>query len=561
MKISDFKYINYPNPRERRENFIILNGERDFDFLDSFDLPIKYTKKITVPFTYETPKSGINDSRSHNYVGYHRVIEIKEISHYLLHFEGVDYQCKIYINKKLAYEHKGCYSSFYFDIKDYVVLGENDLDVIVYDSFNKSQLRGKQRTKPENYECWYTQFTGIYKDVYLEKVNDIYVTKSLFSGNENGEMKYSVSFNKVTNAIVEISYKNNIVKTINLSNSSKYEGNLVFDEYLLYSHDNPNLYDVKIYTSSDILDTFYTYFGFRTIKTNNAKIYINSNEVYLKMILNQGYYYNQGVTPTKENVLEDLLNIKYIGFNGIRIHQKQEVNCFYYLCDVLGIYLWSEIPSAYQYDELMKSEVKDQTQFIVEKNYNSPSIISYVLFNESWGIPIINDSKECQDFVDDLGKYVRSIDDTRLIILNDGWYQLTNTDVLSLHEYEQKPTKLYEDYCNKDFVTNTKIINGYGKAFANFNKYNNQPIILSEFGGASLKSSSGWGYGKKMEDITSYKEQLNNIFKNVYKLDYLAGYCYTQLTDVEQETNGLFYENRIPKLSLDELRLIINGDC
>ena len=278
------------------------------------------------------------------------------------------------------------------------------------------------------------------------------------------------------------------------------------------------------------------------------------------MILNQGYYFKKGVTPEKDDVILDLSLIEKIGFNGIRIHQKQEVNLFYYIADNLGIYLWSEIPSCYEYSENMKEEVENEIPQIIEKNFNSPSIITYVIFNESWGIPEINTNEECQAFVNKIGAEVKKYDSTRLVILNDGWFQLTGTDILSLHEYEQNPTALANEYIDQENVLKDKIINHYGKAFASGNKYQGQPIILSEFGGASLKTSDGWGYGEKMQNISDYKKQLENIFAAVRKLDYLSGYCYTQLTDVEQETNGLFYADRQAKLPLEEMRKIILGE-
>ncbi len=556
VSLCDFKYYNYPNPRYRREEFTLLNGTWDFDFVSSFEFSSSLNKKINVPYPYETKESGINDTSMHEYMHYHRTFNIEELSEYLLHFEGVDYECKIYINKELAYTHKGCYTSFYFPIKKYIKVGINDLDVLVHDDYSKYHLRGKQRTRNENYECWYTQYSGIYKDVYLEKCGDYFIKDLKVKGNKRGEISYSFSTILPSNVNIKIYFNEKLIKELDLESNSYFEGKISLDNYLLYDENNINLYDFVVTSKDDILKT---YFGFISIETKNSKIYINDKETYLKMILEQGYYLNKLVSGTKEDIFLDLITIKEIGFNGIRVHQLQESNIFYYLADCLGLYLWSEVPSTYEYSTLSKEEYSYQLPYIIDQNYNSPSIIAYVLFNESWGIPLINESIDQQEFVNSMKDLTLSKDNTRLIVLNDGWFNLTNSDLCCLHEYEQDSLKFKEKYLDKDKVLNELVVNGFGLAFAKHNKYNNQPIIISEFGGASLESSCGWGYGNKISDINKYKTQLENIFKTIYSLDYISGYCYTQVSDVEQETNGLFYEDRTLKLDIATLKKIIGG--
>lgn len=552
-----YKYINYPNPRARRDNFMMINGMWDFAFLEEFKLPKYYDKKIKVPFTYETIESGINDQNMHNYLAYHKTFVADTSKNYLLHFDGVDYKCEIYINKKLAYEHQGCYSPFYFPIKDYLKEGENEIDVLVFDSFDKSQLRGKQRTRCENYDCWYTQYSGIYENVYLEECGDFYVKNAKFSGNLDGQVNYDIELARPSSIEIEITFKGELVyKKVLSETKNRFLGNIKLENPNLYDHNQPDLYDVKIKT---IDDEFYTYFGFIEIESKDGSILINKNKTYLKMVLNQGYYLKKGISGEAKDIIKDLESIKYIGFNGVRIHQKQESHIFYYICDCLGIYIWSEIPSAYEYSEKMKQEYLRELERIIERNYNSPSVIVYVLFNESWGIPDINKEVECQEFVKKSGDFARKLDNKRLIILNDGWYQLETTDILSLHEYDQDALNFKNEYKDKNYVVNTKIINGYGKALAKNNSYKGQPIIISEFGGASLSSSSGWGYGNKIDGQEAYIEQLKKMFNTIHSLDYISGYCYTQFCDVEQETNGLFFENRVPKIPLDQLKVIIGG--
>ncbi len=552
--ILSLPYLSYPNPRMRREGYTLLNGIWDFEFLTEMKIPDAFTSKIRVPFTYETEYSLIHDSTLHEYIGYRRMFK-SERSNYLLHFEGVDYEAKVYVDRKEVASHKGAYTSFEIplDLEE----GEHELIVLVHDTYSKSQMRGKQRTRGENYECWYTQFTGIFKDVYLEKIGKRHVKSILVDGDKYGKWHYDIKLSEKADILVTLSLEGKTIKEISLTGKNEYIGEEIEKEFRLYSSSSPILYDLSVEIKGE--DKVSTYFGFRRIEAREEKIFINDEELYLRMILDQGYYDKKGVTPEKEDIIKDLSLIYEIGFNGIRIHQKQESNLFYYIADALGIYLWSEMPSCYEYSLEMKKEIESSLPSIIEKNYNSPSVLSYVLFNESWGIPTINHDKECQDFVNAIGKMTKEKDKTRLVILNDGWFQLTETEILSLHEYEQNSQVLNDEYQDKNNVVSNKIINHYGKAFSENNHYQNQPIILSEFGGASLTSSDGWGYGEKRESINDYKNQLINIFSAVRKLNYLSGYCYTQLSDVEQETNGLFYIDRTPKIPLNEMRKIILG--
>ena len=559
MKLDDLKYSNYPNPRFRRKSFTMLNGEWDFAFVDNFKVCDTFDKKIIVPYPYESLDSGIGDEKNHNYMVYRRYFDIDELCHYILHFEGVDYMCNIFVNGYLVGSHTGCYSAFCFHLFDQLKMGKNELIVLVYDSFSKHQLRGKQRVREENYECWYTQYSGIYKDVYLEKCGDHPISSIKCSGAKDGTFEYDVKLYNPANIDIIISRLGKTIKTINLhENRSEYIGKSLLNDVDFYDEDTPNLYDVRVISygsSEDIVDT---YFGFRTIETRNRKIYINDKETYLKMILNQGYYGSKLVSGTKEEIFNDLCFIKEAGFNGVRVHQKIESNIFYYIADCFGLYLWNEIPSAYEFNKEMREEYVRELPRLIAQNYNSPSVIVHLLFNECWGVYKVRDDIETQDFIHRMNSLCKENDNTRLVISNDGWFQLSDTDIVSLHEYEQNHETLYKEYKDLNHVLDeNNIINTFGPAMADNNPYLGQPIILSEFGGAAMKSSNGWGYGDKCDDIIAYKKQLENIFDVIYKLDYLSGYCYTQLCDVQQEVNGLMDEKRHLKLSIEEYRKII----
>lgn len=541
--------LRFPNPLFIREDFALLNGEWAF----KTEQNSAYDKVIQVPFTYETALSGIGDQSAREYVSYEREVEIKDHNgRILLHFEAVDYEAVVYINDKELKHHVGGYTAFAVDITDNVKTGTNVVRVDVFDSMDKQQLRGKQRSRKESYECWYVQNTGIWKNVWMEYTGSTYLVSSYFTGDAEGNVNYELCLSD--DCDVEISIDGKIINTT--SEGGVVSGTFVWDKPVLWDIDSPRLYEIEILVHGSVCDKVNTYMAFRSVAVDKDKILVNGNEIYLKMILHQGYYENSSVTPPSTDILEkDVKLIKSCGFNGIRMHQKIETFAFYYLCDALGVYVWGEIPSAYEFGERMMKEFHRDALQIVEQLKGFPSIITYVVFNESWGIFGVRDRKDIQAYTEKMLKEIRKADATRLININDGWHQLPG-DLLSLHDYEQNADVFYEEYKNKDYVVTDKIINGLGKAFSEGYCYEGQPMLISEFGGVAAKCDDGWGYGEKANNKEEAMNRIRNLMDAVKKLPYISGYCYTQYTDVEQETNGLFTINRTPKFPIDFIRSV-----
>ena len=553
-----FIYTKYPNPLFRREDFIILDGTWDFEITNSEEIP-SYTKTITVPFSYETKASGIGDVNQYNTVWYRKKVKLDKNKKYNLCFLGVDYSCYVFINKRIVGIHEGAYTAFKIDISDYIVEGNNIIDIKVNDSYRKDQLRGKQRTRNENYDCWYEQTTGIYKTVYIEEIGSNPIDEVLISGDKNGLINYEIKINKFTPLTVEIFDNNELIYTKEIKEYGELKGIFKLDNIKLWNIDNPYLYDVVVTSKGEVDDKVGTYFGFRTIETKDKKIYLNDKELYQKLILNQGYYENSGLTiPSYEYLLDEIKLIKEMGFNGFRMHQKIEDFHCYYFADVLGLVVWAEIPSMYEFTDFGKYQFNRDVQIITRQLYNSPSIITYVLFNESWGVPQIRVDKDQQQFIEDQYNKLKKFDSSRLVIANDGWHQLTCTDVMSLHEYQQDADKFYEAYKDENYTLNEAIINTFGPAVADGHKYNGQPIVISEFGGVSYVNN-GWGYGDKAKSKEEYFNRIKKLFETIKKLPYVQGYCYTQLSDVRQETNGLVDEGRNLQLPIEKIKEIVGG--
>ncbi len=546
-----------PDPAFRRDDYVFLTGEWEFSFSPADAQPV-FDKKIVVPYSYECEASGIGDQTMHECVWYERTFPCKRhAGRVLLRFEGVDYHCYVYVNGSLAGEHRGGYTAFCFDVTRLVRVGENVLRVKVLDNFCRAQLRGKQRSSKESHDCWYVQTTGIWKPVWLEYCGTNPLERVEFSPSNDGAVRFAGSAAGGERARVTVLREGKTLAVCDVPVSGdKFSGELTIKEPLLWSSEQPALYDADVRIFGEEDDLVHTYFAFREISADERGVYLNGKREYLNMILVQGYWDKTMLTAPNEAALErDIRLIREMGFNGIRMHQKVESAVFYYLCDKCGMYVWGEIPSAYEYSEEMKREFTSDCLSIIRQLKVHPCILAWVIFNESWGIPTVKSDRDCQQFVESVKDAVRACDPTRLIVINDGWHQLDG-DLLTLHEYEQNAERLYREYTDKQYVVRDKVVNQntWGRSFADNYSYAGQPVMISEFGGVALMHDGGWGYGCKANGTAEYKSRVSGLVDALHAIGYLSGICYTQFTDVQQETNGLLTIDRIPKLPIDQIR-------
>lgn len=568
---------DYPRPQFVRKEWKNLNGEWNFIFDDNDkgqieeyfkDFPIN--KKINVPFTYETKLSGIEDESVHYIVWYNRKINISkeqlQNNNVILNFEGSDYKTKIWVNGNYIGENIGAYSRFSFDIERYVVEGENDITIKVEDSLSKDQPRGKQRYKKESWKCWYIQTTGIWKTVWLEWVSKKHL-RSVKITPKTEKVQLEIETNLSEQDIekqkyyieTEISFNGQLLnKTKELINNNyqKMEMDIVQEgiEHKIqeWSTNTPNLYDInyKLYCENKIIDTVDSYFGIRNVKIKGDKIYLNGEQLYLKLILDQGYWKESHLTPPdEESLIKDIESVLAFGYNGIRKHQKVEDERFLYWCDLKGVLVWSEMANCYNFNDNSLQNFTNEWIKVVKQNYNHPSIITWVPINESWGIPEVSVYEKEQNFANTLYYLTKAMDNTRPVISNDGW-EHTISDIITIHDYKQDEELLYQEYTDKDMkvLNNLEEYNGKHRLFANGYKYEGQPVIMSEYGGIAINSEEGWGYGKQVKDEKELVERFTKLTKAIENIPYISGYCYTQLTDVQQEINGLMDAERNYKI-------------
>ena len=581
---------DYPRPQFVRENWENLNGTWDFGFDDDhvgekekWYVNFGGDKKIQVPFTYETKLSGIQDETRHDYIWYRRNIQVDgkrlEKENYVLHFEGCDFITKVWVNGELAGSHRGGYSRFSFDITNLLKDGENELVVKAEDSFDMQQPRGKQRWIDENFGCWYVQTTGIWKTVwseYVPKVNLASVKMTPVLEQHCLELEYEVNapescFGENLAVAATIRFDgmlvNKIVTTVMAGHVETKADVFVRNDHgfewgvRTWSPEQPDLYDIEfeLIKDGETVDQAGSYFAMRDIRIDGPNILLNGRPLYQRLILDQGYWKDSHLTPPSEEALiEDIDKIHALGYNGLRKHQKTEDERFLYWCDVKGMLVWSEVASAYQYTDYAVAEFTIEWMEIVKQNYNHPCIITWTPFNESWGISAVETRRDQQHFTEAIYHLTKSVDPYRPVIVNDGW-EHTVSDIITLHDYEEVGEVLRKRYIEyKDQIMTTEVYHSNHKsAMANGFEYKGQPVIISEFGGIAFNNDdSGWGYGNKVDTKEDFIQRFDEITTAVKELPYVSGFCYTQVSDVQQEINGLMDIDRNFKVEPEVIKEI-----
>lgn len=582
----------YPRPQFERNSWINLNGFWEFEFdyegegLEKrwYEEGHSFSKKIEVPYVYQSKKSGLSEEPESEVVWYKKTVEINDISkRTIIHFGAVDYETDLYVNGEHAGNHVGGHTSFNFDITHLVTEGENELTVRVRDYFTNEWIpRGKQFWEEKPRSIWYRNTTGIWQPVWIEQVNNYHLEKVYITPDLD---THSVQFKPVANDMtdnmylnIRITYENELVtdNTVLLkANRTTYTFD-VFDGKVMSAHhgpgrtwspEHPNLFDVtfKLYVENDLVDEVESYFGMRKVHIENGQIYLNNRPYYQKLALDQGYWPDTLMTAeTDEDFITDIKLAKAMGLNGVRKHQKVEDPRFLYHADRMGFLVWGESAAAPSFDEHAVGLLINEWDEIIERDYNHPSVVAWTPLNESWGVPEINYNKKQQHFAQTMYHFIKSQDQTRLVVVNDGW-EMIETDIIGIHNYGHgdegdtiKNKQYEEDLSSTENLISAVHNNGKNVIVDGF-EYEGQPILLTEFGGISYNPETveedAWGY-TSTNSAEKFMDSYRRIMETVYNSEAINGFCYTQLTDVFQETNGYVTFDREPKVPLDEIKKI-----
>lgn len=580
----------HPRPQFCRESWENLNGlwEFDFDFGDSkkaqgWALRKDYPHKILVPFCPESSLSGIEYKDFMEAVWYRRNITVTEKqlkNRILLHFGAVDYHCEVFINGQSAGTHDGGYTSFTFDITGLLQTGENSLTVYASDHLRTGkQPAGKQSEKFASEGCFYTRTTGIWQTVWLE-----YVPLTCISGlkatpdPDNSCIHLELSTEGVPSSSKENAGRFRLSaeaflhgeaagKSSSLVNTPCTRLTLPLSRTELWEPGAPVLYDLTLILTEDgqVKDRVSSYFGLRTVALSDGAILLNGKPLFQRLVLDQGFYPDGIYTAPSDDALKHDIELSMsMGFNGARLHEKVFEERFLYWADRMGYLVWGEFPNwglnITEADALCTA--LPQWLEEIKRDYNHPSIVGWCPFNETWDY-----YGKCQDnrVLSCIYLATKALDSTRPVIDTSGNYHVI-TDIFDVHEYEQDPEKfaaLYGKGCEP-----------YDR-LSDRQQYKGEPFFVSEYGGtwwnaqeaASIRGQldegsselSGWGYGARPLTEEKAGTRIAALTRILLDNPKMCAFCYTQLTDVEQEQNGLFTYDRQPKFSEEVYRLIREG--
>jgi hypothetical protein len=573
-----------------RQNWLNLNGTWQFRIDDSnvglagkwFSGMEKFPRRILVPFSFESFKSGIADRSFHSCVWYRRTFAVPSAwsgKRVLLNFGAVDYRATVWVNGILVVTHEGGHTPFHCDIS--VALesaagapdaeaGEHVLVVRTEDPPADRYIpRGKQYWREEPASIFYARTTGIWQTAWLEPVGASYLESVRITPRIDGSVNFEAAivdpapFQFVTVAIE--AGGRTLASGMSLADGPRAVFAAQIGEPKLWSPDSPFLYDVRfeLHGQDGFIDAVDSYFGFRSIATQDGKILLNGDPLFLKTALDQGYWPESNLTPPDDEAIQaDILLTKKLGFNGVRKHQKVEDPRYLYWADKLGLLVSGEMANAYLFDGEAVSRMTREWIEVLKRDYNHPCIVIWVPVNESWGVPNLSSPRQ-QAHVKALYYLTKSLDDTRLVIDNDGWEHTEITDLFAIHDYTKTGEQFHRRYEN--FAHDGIPLPLYGKLYmAPGNRYNGSPVFLSEFGGIGyvLPGDRGkipenaWGYAGVETTAEGALQRMRGLYEAIAAIPRIAGICYTQLYDVEQEVNGLLTFDRRPKFDNNEIKAI-----
>jgi beta-galactosidase/beta-glucuronidase len=559
----------HPRPLLRRA-WTSLDGTWDFAVEDG-----PFDRQIEVPFAPETPASGVAVATV-DCCTYRRQQPVEAPSggdRLLLHFGAVDRYATVWANGTVVASHEGGYTPFTADVNEAARSGTLDITVrAVDDPADLEAPRGKQDWRETPHVIWYPRTTGIWRSVWLERVPATHVL----------DVEWGCSLGDMTvTAIVRVAGPADGAEVRVLLRHGDREvgaatgrvtggaasillpvGDGGIDDRwdLVWWPRRPVLLDAEIEVldhAGTVVDRALSYTALREVAVRDGRFLINGRPTFLRLVLDQGYWPETGMTPPDAAALHrDLELARALGFGGVRKHQKVEDPRFLAAADELGMLVWAEMPSAYRPGTPSAQRLLREWADAIVAQRGHPSVVAWVPLNESWGVPAIATDARQRAVAEAMAATAGALDGTRPVSVNDGW-ETTGGDIVGIHDYSQDPAVLAQRYADAAAVEQvlTGVSVGLGGRLVDLDRRpaGDRAVVLSEFGGIRLgEGGDDWGYATATSPddlVERYREQ----WRAVHASSALAGACWTQLTDTYQEANGLLRDDRTPKADLEAL--------
>ena len=556
----------HPRPQFMRSRWENLNGTWQFEIDNTCSGEDRGLQKpgvclsstITVPFCPESKLSGVGNTDFMNGVWYKRTLSYTPgDQRVFLHFGAVDYRAKVFVNGLVAGSHKGGYTSFALDITALLQPGDNEITVFAQDDTrDRSIPSGKQSMKYASYGCYYTRCTGIWQTVWLEYRPVNHIAWVRYEPNIHaGSVTVEASFVGCGRFTCDISYEG---KPMGSYSQELAAGTQYFTVQLAEKHlwepGAGRLYDVTLTFGEDRVSS---YFGLRQVRLDGYKFLINEKSVFQRLVLDQGYFPDGIYTaPTEEDLIADIQRGLECGFNGARLHEKIFEERYLYHADRLGYLVWGEYPDWGLDRSRMDGiySVLPEWMEAVQRDRNHPAIIGWCPQNETWDVEGRRQLDGCISLVYDVTK---QLDPTRPCIDTSGHFHV-KTDIFDVHCYEQDPKVFKENY--DKLMTEGTLFD----RMSHRQTYEGQATFVSEYGGIRWAAGendpskqASWGYGNDPKNLEEFYERYKGLTDALLDNCKMFGLCYTQLTDVEQEQNGLYTYDRKPKFDNQRLSAIM----
>lgn len=570
----------HPRPQFKRTQWISLNGEWNFriDHGDSGRAagwhadPKALTDRIIVPFCPESPLSQVGYTDFMPAVWYHRTIKVPtdwSQQRVRLHFGAVDYECRAWINGIEVGVHYGTASSFHFDITDALVEGPNELVVLARDDVRSGlQPAGKQSAHLRSQGCHYTRTTGIWQTVWLEAVPIAHIESVRIVPDLDGQrFVLTPTLEHIARGYqFRATLLDGETECARNSVSAQSGTTLVLDvpDARPWSPADPHLYDLRlelIDANNTVRDAVQSYAGLRKFHVEGHTFFLNNRPIFLRFVLDQGFYPDGLWTaPTDAELKGDIERALAVGFNGARLHQKVFEERFHYWADRLGYLTWGEFCDwglDFGKPQALANQQREWRE-IVLRDLNHPSIITWTPFNETIG-PARAHTEAHRRALESTYDLTRALDPTRPVHDASGYVHV-KTDVFTVHDYEQNPETFRATYASvhPDAPEEARV------CFPELSvPYQSQPYLVDEYGGTWWVEASqsegtdrgeGWGYGNRPQSIAEVYDRIEQLTDALISHPHMAGYTYTQLTDIEQEQNGIYTYDRRLKFDAERLR-------